>query len=247
MKKAIYLLLLVSQVFWAQNAFEKGNQYYQKENYQDAISTYEGIIASGKQSAEVYFNLGNCYYKLHKVAPAIFNFEKALQLNPNDTEIQTTLDFAKKMAIDDIKVIPKVGFGKIIQEGTSKFNYNTWAWVAVVLAFAFFACFLGYYFSATTFKKRLFFSAMFLLIFGILGSFFAGIYERNRLANEKPAIVFADSVSLKSEPKGNSSEVILLHEGTKVYILETIANWRKVQLTDETTGWIPDEAIKELN
>lgn len=247
MKKSIYLLLLVSQVFWAQNAFEKGNQYYQKENYQDAISTYEGIISSGKQSAEVYFNLGNCYYKLHKVAPAIFNFEKALQLNPNDSEIQTNLDFAKKMAIDDIKVIPKVGFSKIIQDFTSKLNYNSWAWLAVVFAFAFLASFLGYYFSDTTFKKRVFFTAMFALILGILFSFFAGMYERKRLANEKPAIVFADTVSLKSEPKTNSSEVILLHEGAKVYILETIANWRKVQLTDETTGWIPDEAIKELN
>lgn len=247
MKKTIYLLLLFSQVFWAQNAFEKGNQYYQKENYQEAISSYEGIISSGKQSAEVYFNLGNCYYKLHKVAPAIFNFEKALQLNPNDEEIKTNLEFAKKLAIDDIKEVPKVGFGKIIQDFTSKLQYNTWAWMAVILSFSFFACFLGYYFSDTTFKKRLFFTAMFGLLLAIVFSYFAGLYERKRLANDKPAIVFDEKVSLKSEPKVNGSEVLLLHEGAKVYILERIANWRKVQLTDETTGWLPEESIKELN
>ena len=106
MKKILILLLFVSQVFWAQTAFDQGNKFYEKENYQAAISSYESVANSGKQSAELYFNLGNCYYKLHKVAPAIYNYEKALLLSPNDTEIKTNLEFARKMTIDDIKVIP---------------------------------------------------------------------------------------------------------------------------------------------
>ena len=247
MKKFFYILLLITQFSFAQTAFETGNQLYQKENYQEAITNYESVVASGKQSAALYFNLGNCYYKLHKVAPAVYNYEKALQLNPNDEEIKTNLDFARKMAIDDIKVIPQVGFKKLIADFTSQHHYDTWAWIAVGLAFVFLAFFMGYYFSGTTFKKRIFFLGMFLILIGITTAVSSGIFQKNRLANEKPAIVFAESISVKSEPKAASADTFVLHEGTKVYILESIANWKKIQLTDETTGWIEDSAIKELN
>lgn len=247
MKKYLYILLLIVQISFAQNAFEKGNQLYQKENYAEAINNYESVLATGQQSAELYFNLGNCYYKLHNVAPAIYNYEKALQLNPNDDEIKTNLDFARRMTIDDIKIIPKVGFSKLIEDFTSTYYYDTWAWIAIILAFLFLGSFIGYYFSGTTLKKRIFFTGMFIFLFGIIVSVSSGINEKNRIANEKPAIVFAETASVKGEPKPTSPETILLHEGTKVYILESIANWKKVQLTDETTGWISDEAIKELN
>jgi tetratricopeptide (TPR) repeat protein len=246
MKKIFYIVILIFQLSLAQNAFETGNQFYQKENYQEAINNYESVLATGKQSAELYFNLGNCYYKLHKVAPAIYNFEKALQLNPTDEEIKTNLSFAQKMALDDIKIIPKVGFSKIIEDFTSTYHYNTWAWIAVIMAFIFLLLFVGYYFSGTAFKKRGFFIGMFISLTGIIISVSSGFSEKNRFENEKPAIVFAETVSLKSEPKKSSSDVIVLHEGTKVYILESIANWKKIQLTDETQGWIENESIKEL-
>lgn len=237
---------MFAQLSWAQNPFELGNQYYSKGKYDLAIQNYESIIASGKESAEVYFNLGNCYYKLHKVAPAVYNLEKALLLNPNDDEIKTNLDFARKMSIDDIKIIPKVGFHKLIQDFTSTYYYDTWAWIAVALALVFFLFFLGYYFSGTTLKKRIFFTGMFVILLGITLSVSAGIFERNRLENEKPAIVFAETAPVKSEPKSASPDSFILHEGTKVYVLESIANWKKIELTDETTGWIESSTIKEL-
>jgi tetratricopeptide (TPR) repeat protein len=238
--------MIFAQTLWAQSNFEKGNRFYEKENYKAAIQSYESILDSGKQSADVYFNLGNCYYKLHQVAPAIYYYEKALLLNPNDEEIKTNLEFSRKMTIDDIKVIPKVGFHKIIADFTSTYHYDTWAWIAIGLAFLFFAFFLGYYFSGTTTKKRIFFSGMFFILLVIILSVSSGIYERDRTLNEKPAIIFAESTSLKSEPKITSIDVILLHEGTKVFVVESIANWKKVQLTDETTGWIESETIKEV-
>ena len=246
MNKYFYILILIFQISFAQTAFEKGNQLYQKENYTEAIHNYESVLASGKHSADLYFNLGNCYYKLHKVAPAVYNYEKALQLNPNDDEIKTNLDFARKMTIDDIKVVPKVGFSKLMEDFTSSYYYDTWAWIAVVLAFVFLTFFAGYYLSGTAFKKRIFFSGMFFIFLGIAISVSSGIYEKNRIATEKLAIIFAETASVKGEPKATSPETILLHEGTKVYVLESIANWKKIQLIDETTGWISEDAIKEL-
>lgn len=246
MIKKFYIIFLIFNFSFAQNAFEKGNQLYQKGNFQEAINNYESILSSGKQSAELYFNLGNCYYKLHKVAPAIYNFEKALLLNPNDNEIQSNLNFAKRMSIDDIKETPEVGFGKLFQNFTSSFDYDIWAWIAVVLAFLFLMSFVGYYLSATAFKKRIFFTTMAFIFIPIIVSISSGFFEKNRISSNKSAIVFAEKVALKSEPKSSSTQIMLLHEGAKVYILESIANWKKVQLTDETTGWISDDAIKEL-
>lgn len=246
MKKILILLLFVSQTFWAQTAFEQGNKYYEKENYEAAISSYESVVNSGKQSSELYFNLGNSYYKLHKVAPAIYNYEKALLLSPNDSEIKTNLEFARKMAIDDIKVIPKVGFNKLLSDFTSKYYYDTWAWIAVSFAFLFLLFFIGYYFSQRTIIKRVFFIGMFLWLIGIFLSSASGFYEKGRNDNERPAIVFAENAPLKSEPKNTAQDATVLHEGTKVFILESIANWKKVELTDETTGWIEDSAIKEI-
>lgn len=246
MKNLFYIFLLISQTFWAQTAFEQGNQYYQKENYQAAISSFESIINSGKESSEVYFNLANAHYKLHQVAPAIYNYEKALLLNPNDSEIKTNLDFARKMTIDDIKVIPKVGFQKLLSDFTSKYYYDTWAWISVAFAFLFLAFFAGYYFSRKTLLKRIFFFGMFVWLAGIGLTAASGFYERSRMDSEKPAIIFAETTPLKNEPKIGSQDATVLHEGTKVYILESIANWKKVELTDETTGWIEDGAMKEI-
>ena len=246
MKKLIILFFFLFQISFAQNDFETGNKFYAKENYKVAILSYENVLNSGKQSADVYFNLGNCYYKLHQVAPAIYNYEKALLLNPEDGEIKTNLDFARKMTIDDIKVIPKVGFHKLIANFTSTYHYDTWAWIAIGFAFLFFTFFLVYYFSGKTVVKRIFFSGMFLALVAILLSVSSGIFERNRKMNEKPAIIFAESTSLKTEPKMTAKDVILLHEGTKVYVLESTANWKKVQLTDETIGWLESASIKEL-
>lgn len=246
MNKILILLLFVSQVFWAQTAFEQGNKFYEKEDFEAAVSSYESVVNSGKQSSELYFNLGNAYYKLHKVAPAIYNYEKALLLSPNDSEIKTNLEFARKMAIDDIKVIPKVGFNKLVSDFTSKYHYDTWGWITVVFAFLCLAFFAGYYFSQNTLLKRIFFGGMFVWLLGIFLSAASGFYEKNRNESERPAIVFAENAPLKSEPKTASQDATVLHEGTKVYILESIANWKKVELTDETTGWIEDSAIKEI-
>jgi tetratricopeptide (TPR) repeat protein len=249
MKKILIIFLLTSTFAFATDPyqpFETGNQYYADGKYEMAIQNFENIVNEGKQSAELYFNLANCYYKLHKVAPAIYNYEKALLLSPNDTEIKTNLEFARKMAIDDIKVIPKVGFNKLLSDFTSKYYYDTWAWIAVSFSFLFLLFFVGYYFSRRTIFKRVYFIGMFLWLLGIVLSSSFGFYEKSRNENERPAIIFAETTPLKSEPKASGQDATVLHEGTKVYIIESIANWKKVELTDETTGWIEESAIKEI-
>jgi hypothetical protein len=165
---------------------------------------------------------------------------------PEDKAIQNNLKFAKKMQIDEIKEVPIVGFSKIISGFTSQFHYDTWAWIAVAMSGVFFLFFLGYYFSSFTIIKRGFFGLMFLTLIGIALSVASGITERNAMNNDHPAIVFAEIVPVKSEPKADSPDAFLLHEGTKVRIIERLDNWRKVVLADETEGWLDQSSIKEI-
>lgn len=246
MKKLLILFLLTTQFFFAQDGFERGNDFYRKGKYEQAITEYESVLAGKQHSAELYFNLGNSYYKLNKVAPAIYNYEKALVLNPNDAEITNNLKFAHKLQIDEIKDVPKVGFSKMVHDVTSVFHYDTWAWISIGISVLFLVFFIGYYFSQITLSKRIFFFGMFVLLFLLLMSVSVAISEKNDFENEKPAIVFAEMVLVKSEPQKASNTVFTLHEGTKVFVLEALDNWKKIQLTDGTEGWIEKTAIREV-
>jgi tetratricopeptide (TPR) repeat protein len=246
MKNIFYILLLTTQVFFAQSGFEKGNDLYQKGKYDLAVKAYESVLKENKESAELYFNLGNCYYKLQQTAPAIYNYEKALVLDPSNKNVLNNIKFAQKHTIDEIKVVPKVGFGKLIRDFTGIYSFDNWAWIAIGFSTLFLLFFLGYYLSQTVVVKRIFFLGMFVIILLILISISAAFFEKSHFDNEKPAIVFAPSAEVRSEPQNASASIFTLHEGTKVYVGETLENWKKIQLTDGTEGWIDSMAIKEV-
>jgi tetratricopeptide (TPR) repeat protein len=246
MKNIFYILLLSVSFSFAQSGFEKGNALYRKGNYAEAADSYESVLKTKKHSAELYFNLGNCYYKLHKVAPAIYNYEKALLLNPNDSEIKNNLKFAQKAAIDDVKEVPHVGFLKMIENAAGIFAYDTWAGIAILFAFGCLLLFTGYYFSAAALSKRLYFMGMFASLFVIGLSVGAAYIGKNANADDRSAIVFDEVLSVKTEPKTDAQDAFILHEGTKVVVVDTLDVWRKVRISDETEGWVPSQSLKEI-
>jgi tetratricopeptide (TPR) repeat protein len=246
MKKLMYMVLLFTFAMSAQNGFDKGNALYRKEKYAEAVTEYENVLKTKKHSSELYFNLGNAYYKLNKIAPAVYNYEKALLLCPGDRDIENNLKFAHKMMIDEVKETPKVGFGKMVGDFTSGLSYNGWAWLAVACAITCLLFFCGYYFSGTTLFKRLFFVGMIVLLAVIVLAIFAAIFEKKQYVAQRPAIVFATSAPVKSEPKAAATDAIVLHEGTKVYVLESLENWRRVELPDGSDGWMESSVIKEI-
>lgn len=246
MKKFIFFIVLLSQVFYAQSPFDKANLLYKKGQYQEAISEYEYVFRSKKHSSELYYNLGNCYYKLNKVAPAIYNFEKALLLNPEDAEIQNNLRFAQKRTIDDIKVVPKVGFSRILDEFTAKHHYDVWAWFAVGFSGFFLLLFLAFYFSKATLPKRLFFTAMIFSFLAALSCVAIAISAKNTFDNDIPAIVFAESMPVKTEPKSDAPDSFVLHEGAKVFVIQSLDSWIKIELTDGKKGWVLQNNIRML-
>ncbi len=247
MRKFKFLFfILVSLGCFAQNnqsLFQQGNTYYNQGKYTEAIQAYEAILKTGNSSAEVYFNLANANYKLNHVAPSIYYYEKALQLKPNDTEIRNNLAFAQKMTLDAIDVLPEVGFDKLFKNSASIFSADTWAYIAVLAMLLFLVSYFLFYSST---KKRLAFIAAFsFLLLAFVALFFA--YTKSNIdAKNNPAIIFAEETAIKNEPNLRSQEAFKLHEGTKVQVIDTINDWKKIQLTDGKTGWVYSNDIKLL-
>ena len=248
MKSVIYIVIFFLGYFGnGQSNFNQGNTFYNEGKYQEAIATYEAILDTGKHSAELYFNLANAYYKTNQIAPSVYYYEKALQLKPNDPDIKNNLSFAQNMTIDAIDVIPEVGINRFIKSVTNVLSFDNWAKLSVLLVVLFVSLFLGYYFSLTTYKKRLLFLSSFTTLFLALVALTFAFQKYNYDQRNKPAIVFASQAEIKTEPNLRSENAFNLHEGTKVQILENYdGNWVRIEIADGKTGWIASEDIKAL-
>ena len=250
MKKfMIYVFLLMQVVGFAQTnreLFEKANDLYKEGAYNEAITLYETIEESELVSADLYYNLGNSYYKLNKVAPSIYYFEKALKLNPNHTDAANNLKFANRMTIDEIEDLPKTFFQKIGTNVIQKFSFETWAIVAIVASFLAAILFLLYYFSKTTKTKLVFFNLSILVSILFAFSIFFAFSAYNFHKKNRTAIIFDAKVEINNAPSINSEVIFELHEGTKVVILDDLQNWKKIKLADGKIGWINSNAVKEI-
>ncbi len=240
------LLFFLPILMFGQTSFDKANELYKQENYQKAIDTYEEILESGQHSVELYYNLGNTYYKLNKIAPAIYNYEKALLLEPNNSDVKNNLKFVQNMMIDSFTEIPKVGFSNWLSGFTSVYHYDVWANIAIGFSFLVLLSFIGYYFISRMVLKRTFFGlALFFLVCSVLSVMIAS-FEKNQNQNYNPAIVFSESVIVRAEPNPSSANAALMHEGTKVYILESLDNYYKVELPNGVKGWVLQTTVKPL-
>lgn len=250
MKPFIYILtFLITTIGFAQNEalFEEGNSFYNDANYEEAIKKYEAILDNGKHSAEVYFNLGNAHYKLNHIAPSIYYYEKALQLSPNDKEIKNNIAFARNMTIDAVDALPEVGFSKFVNSLSKSLTFERWGFVSIGLVVLFVFLFLTYYFTYSPSKKRIsFITSMASLMLACIALVFA-FHNFELKEKDQPAIVFAKESQVKSEPNLRSNEAFKLHEGTKVQVLDTVNNWKKIRLADGKTGWMPESDLKLLN
>lgn len=250
MKKLLIILLFLSQVVIGQSAddlFQKANEQYKLEEYEEAIKTYEQIESLGLTSSELYYNIGNSYYKLNKVAPSIYNYEKALMIDPLNEDARNNLIFARRLTIDNIEELPKSVFQKIDESFIKKFSYNEWAITSVILSILGCSLFLLFYFAYSSGRKRFFFvTSMISFLLLITTSIFT-IKEYSYSQTNVEAIIFATETDIKNAPTLNGETVFTLHEGTKVKVLDTVDNWKKIKIADGKIGWVVGSEIKLLN
>ncbi len=249
MKKIVYILiLLLTFTVTAQNKalFDGATKAYNAGEYQKAVDNYLEILDNGQHSAELYYNLGNAYYKLNQIAPSIYYYEKALLLQPNDPEIKNNLGYAQNMTLDAIDQMPKTGLSKIYDNLIGVLSFDQWSYLAVAFMLLFVLLYIAFYYFRYSSRKRLAFVISMICLFLAITAVAFAYLEYNNFKADRPAIVFAREASVKSEPNKTSQEAFALHEGTKVNVLDQLNDWKKIRIPDGTTGWIPSEDIKVL-
>lgn len=251
MKKLFFLLcILSSTIFVAQTStkklFDNANLLYKEGKFAEAIKLYKLIEAKDSISSTLYYNLGNSYYKLNSVANTIYNYEKALLLDPLNKDAVNNLAFAKRMTIDVIEELPKTFLQRLEINYLQKLTYNEWALLTIVFSFLAAVLFLLFYFSTISNKKRIYFLSSITSFFLLIISIFFTYQQYQNTISTKYAIVFSPKVSVNNAPTSNSDEVFELHEGTKVIVLDAVDTWKKIKLSDGKIGWIPSEYIKML-
>lgn len=226
--------------------FDSANKAYAAGNFRKAVENYEQILANGETSAALHYNLANAYYRLDRVAPSIYHYEKALQLNPGYEDARNNLVFARNMAIDAIGEEPAGGFWGFFSKSTGAFSASGWGWVAIFCMLAFVVFFLVYYFSQKTgIKRMLFIGSMFFLVLAVASAVIG--FTKSSLQEEKSyAIVFAEQVEVKNEPSPRAAEAFLLHEGAKVKITESFQDWVEIELPNGSRGWMSQNDLKRL-
>lgn len=246
MKKCLFLLMLWTLPLFAQNEalFEQGNSAYNEGDYETAISNYEQIIKNGETSAGLYFNLANSYYKLNNVAPSIYYYEKALQLDPGDNDIKNNLAIAQNLVIDDVSAQQSSGLFNFLQNSVSIFGFNGWGWAAIIFSFLFAVLFVIYYFSNKTLVKRIMFSISMVCIFLALFSLIFAFQQKAQVSNNDYAIIFSPEAAVRDEPTLRSSESFYLHEGTKIRVIERYQDWIKFELPNGLQGWMDESEVK---
>lgn len=242
------VFLMLALTAWGQNEllFNKATDAYNNGDFKTSIDNYLTIIENGEHSANLYFNLGNAYYKLNETASSIYYYEKALLLSPNDSEIKNNLGYAQNMTLDAIEPIPETSFSKVYNDIILFMNFDQWAYTGIVCILLFVLLYLSFYFLKYALHKRIaFISSLVILVAGLASLLFAFL-QYDDFNADQPAIVFDREVAVTSEPNERSQAIFKLHEGTKVNVLEDLKEYKKIQIADGQTGWLTSQSIKLL-
>jgi len=226
--------------------FQQANEDYKNKSWDKAIAGYGKLLSNGQESAAVFFNLGNAWFKKNDIPNAILNYEKARKLSPGDADIQFNLKVANARIVDKIDVLPELFYKRWWNEIRSFFTADGWAIASLITLSLFFGLFTLYLVIRAAMVRRLAFFASFLvlIVFGFSMVFSSQSYKL--VLNQREAIVFDPAVSVKSSPDEASTDLFMLHEGTKVKILDNLGDWYRVAIASGSDGWVSSQSLKVI-
>jgi len=224
---------------------EQARIAYSNGDYTKAISIYELISQEG-ESDKLFYNLGNAYYKNNQIGKAILNYERALRINLSNDDAMFNLQLANAKIQDKIDPIEVFFLTQWINNLRSLLSSNAWAWISVVMFSLTLLSALGYAFGPYKWlRKTAFFMILFFLIFSITTFSFAK-QQKNYMEQRSEAIVMDSSVTVKSSPDESGTELFVIHEGTKVFIKNTLNQWVEISLLDGNVGWVKISQIEQI-
>jgi tetratricopeptide (TPR) repeat protein len=241
---AVLLLLLLIPVGAQAVTKADADSAYVRGEYQQAIKDYEALLKKGA-SADLYYNLGNAYYRTENITRAVLNYERALLLSPSDRDIRFNLQMARSKTIDKIVPEQEMFFVTWYHSLVNLASVDGWARTALIALALAIVLALIYLFSDRIWLRKVGFFGAFLLIAVFVFSNLFAHQQKQQLIHRKGAIVTAPAVTVKSTPAKNGTDLFILHEGTKVTITDaSMKDWKEIRLADGKEGWIETGQIE---
>ena len=249
-RKSVISLVLLSLAFVSQAQVEalktKADEAYVAGALDTAIINYESIIAQEYLSAEVFFNLGNAYFRTGNIPNTILNYERALKLAPADEDIQFNLRLAKLRTVDKIEAIPELWFITKFKSLYQILHVDSWAWAMILMALLMVGCVIVFFSAPNSFvKKSSFFGA---ILFGaiMLKSFYLAEMAHSKLTADNRSVVMQPSLTVKSSPDKSGNDLFVVHEGLVVEEEDATGEWVRIELPDGNTGWVPAVSLERI-
>lgn len=222
----------------------EGDSAYMRNDYISAIQIYEALLSKG-EAADVYYNLGNSYYKAGDIARAILNYERALLLQPGNSDIRANLEIARSKTIDKVEAVPEIFFVSWINSLVNSMSVDAWAvWSIACFVLLIISLYFFIFSKQIVLKKTGFICGIIFLVVVVLANIFAG-QQKDELLNRNNAIVINPSVTVRSTPSDSGTSLFILHEGHKVDVKDnSMKDWKEIRLEDGKVGWIPASAIE---
>ncbi|MCX6240392.1 MAG: tetratricopeptide repeat protein [Bacteroidetes bacterium] len=251
LKSLIFLLL---PVFIAVTAYSsenqlliaKGNTAYSSGKYQEAIVTYSSLVSQGLESTELFYNLGNSYFKLNDIPHAILWYERAKRLDPGNEDVNFNLNVANSRITDKIEPLPEFFVKRWLKLVSDLFPMDTWAIAGVAFLIASLFMFLLYLASRVLLIRKLgFWLGFSTLLLSVVFLFFAwGSYRS--MKSDQSAIIINPTVTVKSSPDEKSTDIFVIHEGCKVQIVDHIGNWYEIRIVNGSVGWVEQDKFEKI-
>lgn len=226
--------------------FNQANNFYTAGKYREALSLYSALDSLGYQSGELYYNLGNTYYKVGQIGKAILYYEKAKRFIDGDEDLQTNLDLALARTKDKIPELPKFFLEALLEKVLNVFSLGGLGFFVLLFLYGTAAIFIFQLRNLFGFNSLVgqIFKYMFLVLFTL--SLILFLLKSSRLATHRNAVILNPVVNLKSEPREQSTTISVIHEGLKVEISRKESEWLEVKLPDGTKGWIEQRDAGEI-
>ena len=230
----------------AEELWASAGAAYSAEDYASAIASYSIIEDKGLSSAALYYNMANAYFKSEQIAKAILYYNRALRLDPSDEDIRHNLEYAEQQTRDSIERIPEFFLTEWMRSLRQTMGGDVWTILSLVALALMLAMALVYLLAQRLSLRKVGFymMAVFALLF-VLGTAFAWS-ARSEMVGERDAIIMSSSVAVKSSPDRSSTELFVLHDGTKVHTGETVDGWVEIRISDGRKGWIETSRMERI-
>jgi len=243
----LYIFLLIApkaEIGKANSDFQKGNELYQNGEYQQAIEMYETALDTGYESAELYYNLGNAYFKSNQIGKTILNYERAKKLAPRDEDILFNLEIAQLYVVDKISLPPQIFLVTFWKNIKYFFVSKDLGILTLVIYIVLILLLISRIFIRNLSLKNIIGIAVYPVLILFLFSTFIFVQRIHKDVNLKEAIVIIKRIDVNSSPSNDATEVFALHEGVKVKISEHSGDFLRIELSDGKIGWISAHAVE---